>query len=88
MHACPKHKHAQFEIDFPKELDEGTAKKLEKLLPGKKEAVKETEDMEPCVLRPFDAAAAQADYEQNKSAYDSDDDEEGGGGQRVQCAQQ
>jgi len=78
----------QFEIDYPERLDPETAKQLESLLPGGKEAAEETEDMEPCILRPFDAAAAQAEYEQNKSAYDSDDEDEGaGGGRRVQCAQ-
>merc|ERR1711988_862785 len=71
----------QFEIIFPDKLDT--------LLPGTMEREEETEDMEPCVLRPFDAAAAQAEYEQNKSAYDSDDEDDnpGGGGRRVQCAQ-
>jgi DnaJ family protein A protein 2 len=78
----------QFAVEYPENLDEKTVTQLKKLLKGKVETVEVQDEMEPCILRPFNAAAAQAEYEQNKSAYDSDDEEEGGGdGQRVQCAQ-
>jgi DnaJ family protein A protein 2 len=78
----------KFEVEFPDKLDAKIAKQLASLLPGDEADEAETEDMEPCILRPFDPVAAQAEYERNKSAYDSDEEEEGGGdGQRVQCAQ-
>lgn len=77
-----------FEVEFPKKIDPKVSKKLLALLPGDNQTTEETEDMEPCGLQMFNAAAAAQEYENNKSAYDSDDeDEEGGGGQRTQCAQ-
>jgi DnaJ family protein A protein 2 len=79
----------QFDVEFPSTIDSATAKQLKTLLPGDSSSAFETEDMEPCTLREFNAAAAQQEYESNKSAYDSDDedDERGGGGRGVQCAQ-
>ena len=77
----------KFEVEFPKSIDPKVAKKLVDLLPGENHVTADTDDVEPCSLREFNAAAAAHEYEQNKSAYDSDDEEEGGGnGQRVQCA--
>jgi DnaJ family protein A protein 2 len=79
-----------FSVEFPDKMDPAVAKKLIDLLPGDTEEEAETEEMEPCILRHFDPVAAQAEYETNKSAYESDDEEEGGGGgggQPVQCAQ-
>jgi len=78
----------QFDVEFPESINPDMALKVQKVLPGYQSQVEETEDMEPCSLREFNAAAAQEEYENNKSAYDSDDEDEGrGGGQRVQCAQ-
>jgi len=77
----------KFEVEFPESIKADVAKKLVKVLPGENQQTEETEDMEPCSLSPFNAAAAQEEYANNKSAYDSDEEEEGGGGRRVQCAQ-
>merc|ERR550514_624327 len=44
----------QFDIDYPTELDPKIAKQLESLLPGERETVEETQEMEPCLLRHFD----------------------------------
>jgi len=79
----------QFDVDFPKRINSAAASKIASILPGELHRVEESDDMEPCSLREFNAAAAQEEYEQNKSAYDSDDDDEGGGGhgRGVQCAQ-
>lgn len=77
----------KFDVEFPTSIDADVAKKLATILPGPNSQVKETVEMELCSLSAFNAAAAAQEYEQNKSAYDSDDEEEGGSGQRVQCAQ-
>ena len=78
----------KFDVEFPDSIDADAAKKLSTLLPGTNQQIPETQEMEPCILREFNAAAAAQEYEQNKSAYDSDDeDEEGGQGRGVQCAQ-
>jgi len=83
----------QFNIRFPKNhsLDAKALKALQAILPAEEpehlfDAA--ADDVEEHELVEFDAEAAKAEYEQNKSAYDSDDEEEGGGGgRRVQCAQ-
>jgi DnaJ family protein A protein 2 len=83
----------QFNIKFPESgsLDAKALKTLKAVLPAdtpERLFDPGADDVEEHELQEFDAEAAKADYENNKSAYDSDDDEEGGGGgRRVQCAQ-
>lgn len=83
----------QFSIRFPEShsLDANALKALQKVLPAHEPEYlfdPADEDVEEHEMQEFDAEAAKAEYEQNKSAYDSDDEEQGGGdGRRVQCAQ-
>lgn len=81
----------KFQIDWPKNgsLDANAIAQLKKILPSKQQD-EVPEDAEEYTLQKFDAKAAEEDYKQNKSAYDSDEEEERqgpGGGQGVQCAQ-
>jgi len=83
----------QFNIRFPRNhsLDAKALKTLKAILPSSQPDHlfdPGDDDVEEHEMQEFDAEAAKAEYEQNKSAYDSDDEEEGGGGgRRVQCAQ-
>ena len=85
------HLIVKYNVDFPQQLSKPTIQALRACLPGPTLNIAETADMEPCTLKAFDQNAAQQEYEQNKSAYDSDDDDGRGanhpGGQGVQCAQ-
>jgi len=81
----------KFQIDWPKDgsLDANACAQLKKILPSKKQE-EIPENAEEYNLQKFDAKAAEEDYKQNKSAYDSDEEDEKqgpGGGQGVQCAQ-
>jgi DnaJ-class molecular chaperone len=76
MHGNPSVKGnlvIHFEIDDSAELDPKVVKQLESAASGREGGG----DMVPCLLRPFDAPAAEAEYEQNKSASDSDGDSDG-----------
>merc|ERR1712146_833039 len=85
----------QFNIRFPRShsLDAKALKTLKAILPSSPpDHIFDPgdDDVEEHEMQEFDAEAAKAEYEQNKSAYDSDDEDEeggGGGGRRVQCAQ-
>jgi len=84
------HLVVMFTIDFPSTVSPEQRAALEKLLPRTTPTPTVTDAMEPSTLQHVDMDTLQQEYEQNKSAYDSDgDDEEGGGegGRRVQCAQ-
>jgi DnaJ family protein A protein 2 len=82
----------KFNIVFPADgtLDVKALAAIKSALPTAP-TVEVPEDAEEHDMQPFDADAAQQDYAQNRSAYESDDEEEGrgrgGGGQPVQCAQ-
>jgi DnaJ family protein A protein 2 len=82
----------KFNVVFPADgsLDAKALAAIKAALPAAP-TVEVPEDAEEYDMQPFDADAAQADYAQNRSAYESDDEESGprgrGGGQPVQCAQ-
>ena len=79
----------KFKIEFPTtgSLDAKAIQALKDALPAAP-ATEVPEDAEEHDMHEFDAQAAQADYNANRQAYDSDEEEGGGGaGQRVQCAQ-
>jgi DnaJ family protein A protein 2 len=78
----------QFVVKFPTagQLDKKALESLSELLPSPPAAPKIGEDVEECKLEHFDFEMLKQDYQQNKSAYDSDEDEESGG-RSVQCAQ-
>jgi len=93
----PKHKspfekgnlYIHFNLEFPKPgaLKEPQLKELEKLLPSRRPAPKQTEDMEVVSLAKV-STQEKSRSEGRRRAGSDDEDEEEGGQQRVQCAQQ
>jgi len=91
----PVHKHPEekgslyikFQVDFPKSgsLSPSVIKTLEEILPGKRPAPVETEDMEHVTLS--SPVTAQERSDRNRRRADEEDEGQTGGS-RVQCAQQ
>jgi len=84
----------RFNVVFPVggSISSAAATQLEKLLPGRRPAVVETEHMEAVDMVTLDAAQAQAHQEHGRghrdSATEGSDEEEGSHPRGVQCAQQ
>jgi len=95
----PKHKspfekgnlYLHFNVEFPKagSLKDPQLQQLEKILPSRRPAPKQTEDMEEVTLAKVSTQDQKSRSDgRRRAGSDDEEEEEGGQGQRVQCAQQ